>query len=651
MKKTLLVFRYLLSVHILALVILSFFRFILYFTNHTLATDVANKGTLLFKAMLLGVQFDNVIACYGVALPLVVLSLFALCNKMPKILVRVFNIYFIIFYTIVFAVSAADIPYFSYFYTHMGGSIFNWVLGFGDTTAGMIFGESSYYLFIALFIISIVLFSVAITYFGRILLKSENTKLKGKSYAVYIPFTIIVWGLCFLGIRGGLERYPLKVNSAYFCNNSFFNQLGINPSFFLLKNILFLAKNPDKIRDKADGILIHYVQQELGIAKPFNEKNPISRWVEAEGDAKKMNVVIILMESMSSEYLKKEYKGRQLTPFLNQLISKSYYFDNFYSSGVHTNNGITSSLYGYMPQFDKPMMGVTVDKFTGLPVNLRNAGYQTSFFLTSNPRFDNMNAFLLENGIEQIYSQFDYPQDKIVNNYGVPDKYLFEYGLDKLKEMSKKQPFFSTFMTITNHPPYTVPSEYEDKGETIDECAVVYADDCLKEFMEKVSKEDYYKNTIFILLGDHGRPIGKQPYEMALSCNHIPLIIYSPLFEDAPKTFSQLGGQIDIFPTVMSMLGISYENNSMGIDLFRESRPFIYFVSDNHLGCVNKEYFYVHDPITKNDRLYDYRTQSEADVKRVHPALLDSMKRYSISMMVTSNHIIKNNLIGLEQIK
>lgn len=390
------------------------------------------------------------------------------------------------------------------------------------------------------------------------------------------------------------------------------------------------------------------VRKELCVTDSVSEICPVAREVHAEGFPKNANVVIVLMESMASDYLDYEYNGHKLMPFLNSMIDRSYYFENFYSSGIHTNNGIASTLYGYPPYFERTMMGTDVTRYAGIPRTLKGLGYQTLFFVTSNPQYDNMNSFLYENGFDRIYSQYDYPSDKVVNNFGVQDDFLFEYGVGKLNEASKNdKPFFATFMTVSNHPPLVIPDRFKDSGSNDNERIVAFADYSLQSFMEAAKKQDWYKNTIFLFLGDHGRALGNQPHDMALNYNHIPLIIYSPLFDDMPRRFTQFGNQLDVFPTVMGLLNHTYTNNSLGEDLFKTHRNKTFFVSDHHLGCINDEYFYMYAIADKKEGLYKYKDKNTTDFKSEHPSLVDSMRNYSMSMMITADYLVRNKLTGV----
>jgi len=648
MKKIATNILYILSVHLLALIFMTTQRLILLMTNLQHIADVDSKFSWITSALIRGVWFDNVIACYISVLPLVVLSVLGLFNITKKAILNVFNIYYIVIFLLVFAIGFADIPYFNYFFKHLNASIFNWNEE-GGTTMGMVFGEASYYVYMALFIITILLFGYLIFMVSKRLLRKNQEKLNPKQYAIYVPLTFILIALCIFGIRGRFGYNPIKTSQAYFCDNSFLNQLGINPSFYFMRDVMESSKkhyNVDDLISEEEAIPI--VRKALGIdsLKMNTGESPIVRDVIAEGKPKNMNVVVILMESMSADLLNVKENGKSITPFLNQLITESYYFENFYSAGTHTNHGIMATLYGLPALFDRNMMkNVDIPLCKGLPNILQQQGYRTMFFMTHEAQYDNMNAFLLENGIDEIYSQEDYPKDKRKNSFGVADDFLFEYGLNKINEKAKEpQPFFATMLTISNHPPYIVPDEFESVSNKVQYQIVAFADDAIRQFMEGARKEEWYKNTIFVLLGDHGKIVGSQTYEMPLSYNHVPFILYSPTFDDAPQQFPQLGGQVDVSPTLMGLLNHTYQNNTFGVDLFKTNRPNMFFSSDDALGCINHEFFYTYNFKAKIDGLYKYNDNSPENLVNQYRLEADSMRMYSAAMFQTASHMFKNSL-------
>lgn len=638
------VLRYVLAIHFSALLVLSVFRFILLLSNATNLNDESATFDTITTALAKGIWFDNVITCYISILPLFVLLVLGFCKQLNKISIKIFNFYYIILFGLVFAISASDIPYFNYFFKHLNASIFNWKEE-GGSALQLVLQEPSYYMYFFIFVIALVLFSIIIIRTGRITLKQEQGKLSKKQYSIYIPISIIAIGLCLLGIRGRVGESPIKTSQAYFCNNSFLNQLGLNPTFFLVRSVLENSKKHIRANHlMKDEEALSIVQNELNIRCDKEAHFPILRNINGCEENKDINIVLILMESMSAEFL--SMKDGSLTPYLNELIKESYYFENFYSAGTHTNQGVAATLFGLPSLFDKNMMkNVEITKCQGIPRILRERGYQTSFFVTHESQYDNMNAFLLENGIQRMYAQEDYPASKVVNGYGVQDDYLFEYAMDRITEQSKqKAPFFATILTISNHPPYIVPQKFRSVSKEPSEQIVAFADDAIRHFMSEAKKQDWYKNTIFVLLGDHGKLVGKTTYDMPLSYNHIPLIIHSALFDDAPKVFDNLGGQIDVTPTLLGLLDYSFDNNTLGIDIIKQKRPYIFFTSDDMMGCINSKHFYVYNPVTKNEGLYDYRNKNIINERNSYRSLADSMRNYSTSMLITTDYLLKNNL-------
>lgn len=641
--------RYIVTIHLSALLILTLLRIILLLTNLNFLEGTTYESNWIATALLRGIWFDNVIACYISIAPLIILSIFSCFNILNKILIRIFNSFYIILFGLVFAVSTSDIPYFSYFFKHLNASIFNWKEEGGQATQ-MITQETSYYIYFAIFAILLAAFIFIVIRTGRKAYKQKFSAYTSKECIIYIPLCAILIGACILGIRGRIGRNPIKTSQAYFSNHSFINQLGLNPTFFLMRSIIENSKKHisiDNLIEEEKAII--YTQEQFQIPIGQTKPTPIFRQIDGIAENKDINIVFILMESMSADLL--SLKNGKFTPYLNQLKNESYYFNNFYSAGTHTNHGVAATLFGLPSLFDKNMMkDVEIPLCQGIPEILKNRGYGTLFFVTHESQYDNMNAFLLENGIERMYAQEDYPSSKVANGFGVQDDYLFEFAANKLTEYSKSnKPFFATILTISNHPPYIVPEKFRSVSKDPQEQIVAFADDAIRQFMTDAKKQSWYNNTIFVLLGDHGKIVGTPLYDMPLSYNHIPLIIHSPLFNDAPKVYENLGGQIDVFPTVLGLLDYSYNNNTMGIDILKNERPYMYFTSDDMMGCVSKDFFYTYNPVQNTSGLFKYKQNSTINELNEYKALADSMQNYAASMLITTDYLLKNKLTRIKE--
>lgn len=455
-----------------------------------------------------------------------------------------------------------------------------------------------------------------------------------KSWKVYIIGAVcclILWGLAFCGMRGSFQRYPLRVSFAYFCSNPFYNKLGVNPVFNIIKSAEYGRMSmPKELAAIDEQQALEYVREALHFA-PTDTLRPIVRTVTPQGVVNgRPNIVLIFMESMTIENLERQANGQWLTPYLRELRDKSIYWSNCYSTGIHTNNGIVGVHYGFVPNFAKPIMDVNADLYTGLPYYLKKNGYTTMCFVTGNPQYDNMNSFWRDNHIDDIYSLYDYSSEAIVNNFGVSDGYMFDWGLRKLEERSREgQPFFASFLTVSNHGPYIVPEAYVSRADKPEEQIIAYADDALRQFVETARQTDWGKNTIFILVADHGTAnVPHLTYDMTLSYNAIPVYFYSDLL--TPQHIGHTTSQIDIWPSTLSLLGIPYENNSLGIDIFSEQRDFAFFVSDSHLGVCDGEYFWCYNLHSQQEHLY--RVGDITDLIAAEPERASIMRHFGMNM-------------------
>jgi phosphoglycerol transferase MdoB-like AlkP superfamily enzyme len=619
------------------------FRLVLYVTNAEQAADVAGKEYLLLQSMLHGLMFDNAVACHITLAPLVALGICGMFGKIHKGVITGCNLFFIFSYAVSFVLAVADIPYYEYFNAHLDMASLAW-LAFGPEARGMIFHTTQYYPYYVLWVVSILLFAFAVFVFGKKLLRYTAGKVPVRQYVIYIPAMILLWASCCFGAWSSLKNRSIRLDDAYFCNVPLFNHAGLNPVFYFFRSYVATDKPSTALENcMSEAEAIRQVQEALGCTVPVYENYPVSRAVQTDGPTKRANVVIVLLESMSTACLDYEYRGNTMTPFLHSLIEKSYYFEHFYSAGIHTNNGIVASLYGFPVIAGKTLMMEEVSHYyMGLPYYLREQGYRNLFFVGGRPTFHHMQSFLSNNCFDRIYSSLDLPGIKPANTWGVADEHLFDMGIAALREIDAAQPFMATLLTVSNHWPYVVPEPFKEIADDNKKRIVAYVDHCIKNFMDSAAKETWYHNTIFVFLGDHGKKIGAQKYDISLTYNHIPCIIFSPLFADAPKRFGQFGGQIDLFPTLLGLLNVPYVNNSLGVDLLKEKRPCMFFVSDNQLGCINSDYLYVRNFVNQADFLYDLCREQPDNLAAQYPAVTRQMSDYGLSMTITADCLIRD---------
>lgn len=629
--------------HVLALVAFFVFRLSVFISaSYTFSDDIGflTKSVSFLK----GLWFDNVIACYVTLLPLLIMVIANMFRTVKRWVFMVCAAVIGVLYSVCFIVAGANIPYFSYFFNNINSSIFNW-FGYGATTGGMIFQESSYYFPILLTLVMIVLYWIfAVKLAGKFYIKTLafTPPCRNLLYYSLIPIAgAACIGLCLFGIRGRMGYNPIKVSQAYYCQDPLLNQLGINPVFNLLTSTLDdMRKENRPIELLPDDEAIKNACRYLGRSGE-DGISPLARNV-ADSVAVRKNVVIILMESMSANLMRTFGQEKMLTPYLDSLSMESRLYRNCYSSGLHTNHGIYATLYSFPTILKRnAMKGTRIPVYSGLPTVLAENGYYNMFFMTHESQYDNMNAFLRTNGFHEIHAQEDYPADKVVNSFGVPDDFLFSYALKRINEHSATgQPFMSVLLTISNHPPYIVPEYFSPKTSEIHDRIVEYADHSIRCFMETAKKQPWYENTLFVLLGDHGKLVGNPECEMPQSHNHIPLIFHGTDIER--QTVDCYCGQIDVAPTLLDMLNVEYVQNNFGINLEKEKRPYIFYTNDRFIAARDSSRLFIYEPSESLRSYYDLSGEGMSTVEC--DTVFEDMEKYCFSMLQSAQFMAKEGL-------
>ncbi|MEC1549125.1 LTA synthase family protein [Bacillus rugosus] len=318
------------------------------------------------------------------------------------------------------------------------------------------------------------------------------------------------------------------------------------------------------------------------------------------GLAKGRNVIFVTLESTQSFVLNEKVNGKEITPFMNDFIKKSYYFDHFYQQ---TEQGKTSdsefivanSLY---PSLSGAVFFTKSDhQFHTMYKSLKQHDYYSAVFHANHKTFWNRDVMYDTFGIDRFFDVDDFHVTPGTStSWGLKDKEFLEQSAGKLKSLP--QPFYSSFITLTNHFPF----EIDEEDQLIDEfdsssdllnryvTTVRYEDEALKHFIKKLKNEGLYENSMIVFMGDHygiseahndamAEFLGKSeitPYDN-VQLQRVPFIIHIPgITDQKPETISDAGGQVDVRPTLMHLLGIETKGDiQFGNDLLSSDRtPF-----------------------------------------------------------------------------
>ena len=638
--------RYLLTVFAIGMGFFTVFRLVFVFSNAAALKNI--PITVILQSLFMGLRFDTVVSGYILIIPAGILLIAELLGVLGPRIFRLLHTLLCVLYLIAFVICATDIPFFNNFGNRLNITVLNWTHS-PLFMAKMVLEEWRFLVFLFLFLVTALVFiyqmvGVRKKFTEQILVGKVTTPL-----ILQLLLSLVFIGLIIVGIRGRVEeKTSIKVGTAYFSSYDFANQTGLNPVFtFGLSAFDALSEENKHLHLVDDKEAVRFCRTEMHADSTCNYG--VLRYRPSNITPMRPNVVIVLMESMSGTYMQRFGNTKNLTPNLDSLARSGYSFDNFYSAGIHTFNGIYSTLYS-MPALmaRHTMFGATIPQMTGLPYAVKQQGYQTIYFTTHDDQFDNVGGFLRANNIDTIISKKDYPSAQILSTLGVPDHYLFDNSLPVLDGMANKgKPFLAVMMTASNHNPYIVPKDIpftpqhpDERGGTVE-----YADWAIGHFMEGAKNKTWYANTIFVFVADHGSYDGEGYGDMPLSLNHIPCIIYSPLLHDT-KAANNPGGQIDLFPTLAGLMGWAYTNNTMGTDLLNNPRPYMYFSQDDKVGVTDTANLYMWHPDGWQNM---YSLKGKNEILKENMAKADSMHHYFSSMLQCSQWMLENKQTGLQK--
>ena len=287
---------------------------------------------------------------------------------------------------------------------------------------------------------------------------------------------------------------------------------------------------------------------------------------------KKHNIMLIMVESLSASYMGTYGDDRGLTPHLDALVDKSMFFDNFYATGTRTVRGMEAVTLSLPPTPGRSIVKRPDAKgLRSAGVIFDGLGYESKFIYAGHGYFDNMNAFFSNNGFD-IVDRFDFKDDEVTfaNVWGVCDEDLFAKASQEAdKSYAQQKPFFSFVMTTSNHRPYTYPDGKIDiPSHTGRSGGVKYTDFAIDKFLKEAKKKPWFDDTIFVIVADHnGGSAGKT--SLPTYRYLIPLYLYAPKLIK-PQVVHKLASQIDLMPTLLSLLGAQYRARFYGDDILSD---------------------------------------------------------------------------------
>jgi membrane-anchored protein YejM (alkaline phosphatase superfamily) len=630
-------FRLLLWMFLAGLVVFQLGRLVFFIVNSDQITGIP-IGTII-SAFLIGFRFDAIIVLW------ILLPLLLLLPWLPR---RLASVRWVarLYVTAAFSLSALLLLIDARFYDNLGTHL-NFLayeyFNQGNTFWHLVFSDPMFYQFILGWLAASVIIWICI---GRLIRVCAEVRFETRWF-VYAVWFVIAFALTFLGIRGRTGLSPIGWSVAYFSDNQFINQLGLNGVYTLGRatmeegNDPRLSYLPESERfpfiPLADGI--DTVQAMLG--------QPNGLWLEPGKSLLretsqppppwgfKANVVIVLMESWSGQLTGSLGYPRHLTPRFDSLAENGILFTNFYANGVRSNYGIGATLCSFPALPGRSIMTRynAAHPFVALSEILQERGYQNIFAYGGDIVFDNMKGFLTTKKYGRLLDDEYFGKENVFAKWGVPDHLVF----DKLVTMidSLPRPFNLTAFTLSNHEPFDLPDSsvqrYKDNSDTSRLYNVqLYADKAIGDFISRFKEHSAFDSTIFVFVSDHTKR-GEDRYLLDPLGFQIPLLIYSPnLIGDSAVRVDVVGGQIDVIPTLMGMLGGEYQHASWGRNLLGANGDggFAFINDAANGGIINSRFIFRDDFHDRWSLIERSRTDiSNPDTAPQNQSAVERMKR------------------------
>lgn len=327
----------------------------------------------------------------------------------------------------------------------------------------------------------------------------------------------------------------------------------------------------------------------------------IRRKIDNPGPAKRLNVILVTIESLSAKYLGSFGDTRGLTPNLDRLRTDSLFFSHFYATGTRTDRGLEAITLSIPPTPGRSIVKRIGREsgYASLGYQFQRQGYDTAFVYGGRGYFDNMNAFFSGNGY-RIIDQNSVAPDEIhfENAWGMSDEDLYAQAIKQADlDHASGKPFFLQLMTTSNHRPYTYPEGRIDiPSGSGREGAVKYTDYAVGEFLRQAKTKPWFDHTVFVFVADHNAgSAGKQ--DLPIENYRIPLFVYSPANIPAAEV-STVASQIDLAPTLLGLLQFDYTSSFFGRDLLSGlSLPGRAVIGNyQHLGLYDGEHLFILSP-------------------------------------------------------
>jgi phosphoglycerol transferase MdoB-like AlkP superfamily enzyme len=523
--------------------------------------------------LLQGVRFDVVLLAQLVVIPVLIIPLISIHQRGFNLIMPLLRYYFVLIAGLLIFIEFIT-PNFIGQYDFRPNILLIEYLAYPQEVMSMLLKAVPIQLFLAITATALLLWK-----FSKFLCFLEQKT--APTYSSSAPLLAILGVLlCVGGARSTLGHRPVNPSTVVFSPDSLVNTLPLSSAYSVVYALYEKIKHeqggkPIYGEMHTETVLGSIYQGMLLPESDFFDSHVTTLHTQRSELVSpphgKKNLVIILQESLGADFVGK-LGGQNLTPNIDKLAEQGIWFDNLYATGTRSVRGIEAVITGFLPTPARSVvkLGGSQNNFFTIGQLLAQQGYDTSFIYGGEAHFDNMKRFFSNNGFNKIIEQQDYVDPQFTGSWGVSDEDLLNKAHQTFSDLSTtQQPFFSLVFTSTNHSPFEFPDgriELAEQPKNTVANAVKYADFALGQFIEKAKQSDYWQDTVFLIIADHSdRVYGNEL--VPIDKFHIPGLVLGGSIQ--PQTITQVASQIDMLPTMLSLMGVETNHPAIGRDLTR----------------------------------------------------------------------------------
>lgn len=403
---------------------------------------------------------------------------------------------------------------------------------------------------------------------------------------------LLLTGLLFLPIRGGITVSTMNTGQAYYSQNAYLNHSAVNPLFSLLESITHqedFASQYRFMKDKeADKI--------FATMTSTSDENTYPLLNEATFKKGTPDILIVIMESFASDIMPSMGSYKDVAVCLDSIAQQSILFTRFYANSFRTDRGMVSILSGYPAQPTTSIMRYP-RKTSQLPSIARNLAkyknYKTTYYYGGDADFCNMRSYLVSQGYQHIISDANFPIEDKLSKWGVPDHILAAKMMEDIKaQQNEKRPMLRILQTSSSHEPFEVPyHRLKDKRLN----AFAYTDSVMGAIVREYRKLPRWKNTLIVFVPDHVGGYKENLNDHDRSRYQIPLILAGGAIS-RPMKVGIIGSQHDIAATLLGQLGVEHREFTFSKNMMSDATPkFAFFAVNDAFGVVSEENSLIYD--------------------------------------------------------